>query len=135
MAQKTKSAAAGKTSKTPVSPAATPADPNLNPASSAPETGDHPNPARAASDAAEAAAKAAAEAGKTASKTPTEKPAAEKEDSALTKLAKEYRKLYPGNKTFHITSDRQVFLDKDKGLADLHQRGLNDGKVTPITID
>jgi hypothetical protein len=75
--------------------------------------------------------------GKTTPKAPAEKPAsgAKGGDDAFTKLAKEYALLYPGNKTFHITSDRQVFLEKDKGLADLHQRGLKDGKVTTVKVD
>ncbi len=50
-------------------------------------------------------------------------------------LAKEYAKLYPKNKTFHITSDKQVFLEKNKSMADLHQRNQKGGKVTSITID
>ena len=62
-------------------------------------------------------------------------PEAEKKDDAMTKLAREYKKLYPGNKTFHITSDKQVFLEGSKGLADLHQRGLKGGTVTSITIN
>ncbi len=103
-----------------------------------PGTEDHPNPARAASDVAEAAAKAAAESAANEGKpSPARKSttSAVKKDDALTALAKGYAKLYPKNKTFHITSDKQVFLDKDKGLADLHQHGLKEGKVTTVTLD
>lgn len=51
-------------------------------------------------------------------------------------LAKKYAKVYPGNKTFHITTDKQVFLEHDKNLAMLHQRGLKvDGVVKTVKID
>jgi len=38
-------------------------------------------------------------------------------------LALEYAKAYPDNPVFHITSDRQVFLEGDLNLARLHQAG------------
>lgn len=40
-----------------------------------------------------------------------------------------YCKAYPGEKAFHVTSDRQVFLEKDKGLAVLHQNSLGNGEL------
>jgi hypothetical protein len=119
-------------------------------AGAAPETGgddtnteDHPNPARAASDAAETAAAAAtAEASKkagkkTTPKAPADKPAAGQKgkDDPFSKLAMEYAPLYPGNKTFHITSDKQVFLSKNKADAEAHQRSLKGGQVTTVNID
>ncbi len=108
---------------------------------------DHPNPSRAVSDAAEneaagAAAKATADA---EVKAAAKKAAAEAKASAgaaaktgenpFTKLAGEYKKLYPDNKTFHITSDKQVFLEKNKGDAESHQRSLKEGKVTTVKVD
>lgn len=50
-------------------------------------------------------------------------------------LAKEYTKHYPGNDTFHITTDKQVFLQDDRNLAVLHQNTLKtDEKVHSITV-
>ncbi len=112
-------------------------------------TEDHPNPSRAASDAAETAATEAAakvmDAALAGAYLKTEgsesaaadKPAAASKSKAdpFAALAKEYAKLYPKNKIFHITSDKQVFLEGSKGLADLHQRGLKGGAVTSITIN
>lgn len=46
-----------------------------------------------------------------------------------------YRKAYPGVKTFHVTTDKQVFLDKDEHLAKLHQRSIGaDGKIQTIKV-
>ncbi len=46
-----------------------------------------------------------------------------------------YLKAYPKEKAFHVTSDRQVFLEKDLSLARLHQRELkNEGKVQTIKV-
>lgn len=110
--------------------------------------GNHPNPERAASDAAEAAAEAEAKAAteaaaktaakedKNASKATAGKVPAAVKESPLAKFVKEgYAKQYPKNKTFHVTSDKQVFLDKDKNLAELHQRSLKEGKVTTVNVD
>lgn len=36
-----------------------------------------------------------------------------------------YVKAYPSEKTFHVTSDHQVFLEKNKSLAVLHQKSIN----------
>lgn len=46
-----------------------------------------------------------------------------------------YAKAYPGEKIFLVTSDRQVFLLKDKGLAENHQRSLKNGeKIQTIKV-
>ena len=46
-----------------------------------------------------------------------------------------YLKAYPKEKAFHVTSDNQVFLEKDLSLARLHQRELkNEGKVQTIKV-
>lgn len=41
---------------------------------------------------------------------------------------------YPAEKVFHVTSDRQVFLDKDYHLAKLHQRNLGKGEIKSYNI-
>lgn len=35
-----------------------------------------------------------------------------------------YFKHYPNNKIFYLTSDNMVFLENDKGMAELHQRSI-----------
>lgn len=46
-----------------------------------------------------------------------------------------YEKAYPEEKAFHVTSDKQVFLEKDRGLAILHQNSLKNGeKVQTIKV-
>ena len=46
-----------------------------------------------------------------------------------------YVKAYPNEKAFHVTSDKQVFLEKDRGLAVLHQKSLKNGeKVQTIKV-
>ena len=49
-------------------------------------------------------------------------------DGKLSALMASYRKSYPGEKTFHVTSDYQVFLGKDLALAKMHQRKADAGK-------
>lgn len=39
-----------------------------------------------------------------------------------------YAKAYPKEKAFCVTSDWQVFLEKDRGLAVLHQNSLGNGE-------
>lgn len=39
----------------------------------------------------------------------------------------DYINHYPNNKTFHVTTDRMVFLAGDLGLAELHQQSLANG--------
>lgn len=46
-----------------------------------------------------------------------------------------YIKAYPKERVFHVTSDRQVFLERDRSLAVLHQNTLgNEGKVQTIKV-
>lgn len=49
-------------------------------------------------------------------------------------LAKRYAEAYPDCRTFHITTDRQVFLEKDKNLAQFHQKGLGGGEIRTIKV-
>jgi hypothetical protein len=76
-------------------------------------------------------------AGKTTPKAPSEKSVdgAKDKSDPFVKLAKEYAHLYPKCKAFHITSDKQVFLEDKKNMADLHQRSLKSGQVTTVNID
>lgn len=74
---------------------------------------------QAAAEKAEAKKKADAEKSPKAAEA---KAAAEKDPHKA--LVGQYKKAYPKNKALHITTDGQVFLEKDKGLAQLHQRGL-----------
>lgn len=130
-------------------------------------TGNHPNPAREASDTAEATAEAAKKADQNTRKVPetpagaaakvldaalagaylktegSESAAANKpataqstKENLLAKLVRdEYAKRYPDNKTFYITSDKQVFLEKNKEDAGNHQRGLKGGRITTVNVD
>ena len=45
-----------------------------------------------------------------------------------------YVKSYPNEKVFHVTSDNQVFLDKDYHMAKLHQKGLGKGEITTYNL-
>lgn len=46
-----------------------------------------------------------------------------------------YAKAYPKEKAFYVTSDKQVFLEKDRGLAVMHQNSLGNGeKVQTIKV-
>ena len=45
-----------------------------------------------------------------------------------------YKKAYPKEKLFYVTSDKQVFLVKDKHLAKFHQKGLKGGEVETIEV-
>ncbi len=47
-------------------------------------------------------------------------------------LAGKYAKTYPDSRTFHITTDMQVFLEGDLSLAQMHQRTLGEGQVVTI---
>ena len=65
-----------------------------------------------------------------------------KEKTKPTKLTKEHKTLlaqyierYPGNKTFHITSDNQVFLAPSKNFAQAHQKNLKTGELQTININ
>lgn len=56
-------------------------------------------------------------------------------DDPYQALAAQYAKMYPRNKTFHITSDMQVFLEGDERLARMHQNGIEGGEVKSIKIE
>lgn len=46
-----------------------------------------------------------------------------------------YVKAYPNEKAFHVTSDKQVFLEKALSMARLHQNSLKNGeKVQTIKV-
>lgn len=46
-----------------------------------------------------------------------------------------YVKAYPGEKAFHVTSDHQVFLEKNKSLAVFHQKSISSNeKVQTIKV-
>ena len=45
-----------------------------------------------------------------------------------------YVKAYPKEKVFHVTADKQVFLDKDYHFAKAHQNGLGKGEITTYNI-
>lgn len=57
------------------------------------------------------------------------------EKKAKREFLKQYMERYPDNKTFHVTSDNMVFLEKDLSLARLHQKSLQSGSVTSITVN
>ena len=56
-----------------------------------------------------------------------------KKDENLSALIAAYKKSYPKEKTFHVTSDKQVFLSKDLDMAKLHQKSVSvEGGVQTI---
>lgn len=70
------------------------------------------------------------------------KPAAKSAKAGPTKheqeciaLALKYFKNYPGEKVLHVASDMQVFLDRNKGLATIHQGTLPKGSLVSIGPD
>lgn len=50
-----------------------------------------------------------------------------KEADRLPAFLAPYVKAYRTNKTFHVTTDRMVFLANDRGLAVMHQNSLKKG--------
>ena len=50
-------------------------------------------------------------------------------------LALKYFKSYKGEKVLHITSDYQVFLSHNKGLALAHQRTMPEGVLTTVSAE
>lgn len=50
-----------------------------------------------------------------------------KEADRLPAFLAPYVKAYPTNKTFHVTTDKMVFLANDRGLAVMHQNSLKKG--------
>lgn len=57
---------------------------------------------------------------------PTKAP--RKATATIPDFLKEYVDAYPHNRTFHVTSDRMVFLEGDRGLAVMHQNSLPGGE-------
>lgn len=57
-----------------------------------------------------------------------EKKAPRKATATIPDFLKEYVEAYPHNRTFHVTSDRMVFLEGDRGLAVMHQNSLPGGE-------
>lgn len=49
----------------------------------------------------------------------------ESKEDKIPAYLRPYAKAYPGEKAFHVTSDQQVFLEKNKNLAVLHQKSIN----------
>lgn len=62
------------------------------------------------------------------------KPAPAAKKTKLPEFLTGYVKAYPGEKVFHVTSDRQVFLDKDYNFAKAHQRGLGKGEIKTYNL-
>ena len=58
-----------------------------------------------------------------------------KENAPYVEIAKRYAEHYPACKAFHITSDKQVFLEADKAEAEAHQREIGKGKVRTINVE
>lgn len=58
-----------------------------------------------------------------------------KEKADKREFLRQYIERYPGNKTFHVTGDNMVFLEKDLSLARLHQKTLSEGSVTSIKVN
>ena len=57
---------------------------------------------------------------------PTKAP--RKAKATIPDFLKGYVEAYPHNRTFHVTSDRMVFLEGDRGLAVMHQNSLPGGE-------
>ena len=62
------------------------------------------------------------------------KKSGKKKTATLPDFLAPYIRAYPKNKTFHVTSDRMVFLDGDRGLAVVHQKSLKGGEVTTYNV-
>ena len=56
------------------------------------------------------------------------KKAPRKATATIPDFLKEYVEAYPHNRTFHVTSDRMVFLEGDRGLAVMHHNSLPGGE-------
>lgn len=59
---------------------------------------------------------------------------AKKKAEALPDFLTPYLRAYPKNKTFHVTSDRMVFLADARSMAVMHQKGLGSGEVTTYNV-
>lgn len=62
------------------------------------------------------------------------KKSGKKKTATLPDFLAPYIRAYPKNKTFHVTSDRMVFLAGDRGLAVVHQKSLKGGEVTTYNV-
>lgn len=91
-----------------------------------PQEGEAAQPETAPEQEAEEATKAA-EKTKTAAKAAAKKP-------KYPAFLDGYIKAYPKEKVFHVTADKQVFLDKDYHFAKAHQDGLGKGEITTYNI-
>lgn len=58
-----------------------------------------------------------------------------KHEQKCVTLALKYFKSYKGEKVLHITSDYQVFLSHNKGLALLHQRTIPGEVLVTVSAD
>lgn len=50
------------------------------------------------------------------------------EGDAMAKFIVPYAKAYPAERLFYVTSDKQVFFEKNKELGVAHQNSLKNGK-------
>ena len=66
--------------------------------------------------------------------TETKAKPAKKKAEALPDFLAPYLRAYPKNKTFHVTSDRMVFLADARSMAVMHQKGLGTGEVTTYKV-
>lgn len=66
---------------------------------------------------------------------PQKKPEKPKATKDIPPFLESYMKAYPKETVFHVTSDKQVFLEKDLNLARFHQRSLKtEGEVQTIKV-
>lgn len=56
------------------------------------------------------------------------------ESGVLDRLS-EFAAFYPTNKTFHFTSDNQMFLDKNKRDAEMHEKHIGGKGVKSYSVD
>ncbi len=71
----------------------------------------------------------------TAKPEPQKKPEKPKATKDIPPFLESYVKAYPKETVFHVTSDKQVFLEKDLNLARFHQRSLKtEGEVQTIKV-
>ncbi|MGL5683591.1 MAG: hypothetical protein ACRDDZ_11165 [Marinifilaceae bacterium] len=58
-----------------------------------------------------------------------------KKRSKFEVLVDDYAKAYPKEKRFYVSSDGQVFFERDKNMAQYHQSGLSEGKLCLIDVE
>ncbi len=56
------------------------------------------------------------------------------ESGVLDRLS-EFAAFYPNNKVFHFTSDNQMFLDKNKRDAEMHEKHIGGKGVKSYSVD